>query len=263
MSGSLNPLAVITGASSGLGMSYARQLAAMGCDLMLVARRKFVLDSLKDELERQYGVAVEVVPADLAKLEDIRMLEEKIRTSPRLFYMVNNAGFGVEGDFPEKSTDMIAVHCTATMRLSRAAMIPMQAKKKGHIINVASAAGFMAMQGAADYCATKAFIISFSRCLQCDGAADGIHVQALCPGFVRTGFHDAETMAGNEIKKQTGAWMWLKADWVVKKSLRQVQKNCCRSVAYIPSLRYKILTQLASGPLVAPLRRFFSGGKMQ
>ncbi|MDO4550483.1 MAG: SDR family NAD(P)-dependent oxidoreductase [Planctomycetia bacterium] len=268
MNTKLNPLAVITGASSGLGMAYARQLATKGFNLMLIARRKFVLESLKEELEKSHqNISVEIVQADLSLLDDIRMLEEKIANSERLLFMINNAGFGVEGVFPEinveKNTEMITVHNTAVMRLARAAMIPMKVQGKGFLINVASSAGFLASRGAVIYCATKAFIISFSRSLQCDCHKDGIHVQALCPGFVRTGFHDTDSMAGSPIKESVPGWLWLQADWVVKKSLSQVQKNFFRRVIYIPSLRYKCGTFFASSWIFAPLRILFSGGKIR
>jgi len=260
-------LAVVTGASSGLGMNFARQLAATGCDLMLIARRKEVLDSLKVELETQYSISVESVQADLSKLDDIRMVEEKIQNSPRVLYMVNNAGFGVEGVFPdidvEKNTEMITVHCTATLRFSRAAMFPMRENRKGYIINLASVAAFLASYGAANYCATKAFVVSFSRSLQCDAAPHGIHVQALCPGFVRTGFHDAETMKGTPIKEGVPNFCWLQADWVVRKSLNQVRKTAFRRVTYIPSVLYKVVTYFASSMIFSPVRILFSGGKIR
>ena len=260
-------LAVVTGASSGLGMNFARQLAAAGCDLMLIARRKNVLDSLKEELEKQFSISVESVQADLSKLDDIRMVEEKIAQAKNVLFMINNAGFGVEGVFPdidvEKNTDMITVHCIATMRLSRAAMVSMKENRKGYIINVASVAGFLAGQGAVDYCATKAFVISFSRSLQCDGSPHGIHVQALCPGFVRTGFHDTEAMADSPVKKMYPDFFWLRADWVVRKSLAQVRQNWCRRVAYIPSLLYKIVVFFSGSRILAPLRVLFGGGKVR
>lgn len=258
-----NPLAVITGASSGLGMCFARQLAAAGCDLMLIARRKYVLDSLKEELEKQFPISVEPVQADLSKLEDIRTVEEKIRNSPRVLYMVNNAGFGVLDNDVGKNTEMITVHNIATMRFSRAAMIPMQENRKGYIINVASVAGFVASRGSADYCATKAFVIAYSRSLQCDCSPHGIHVQALCPGFVRTGFHDTETMHGTPIKENVPAFLWLQADWVVRKSLRQVRKTLFRRVTYVPSLIYKAVTCFTSSMILSPLRILFSGGKIR
>lgn len=266
MSEKRKPLAVVTGASSGLGMCFARQLASEGYDLLIVARRGFVLESLKEELERLYPITVETFEADLSEKEPLRELEKKVESSENLVCLINNAGFGTgESSFPnvdvEQETRMLALHNLAPMRLCRAALIPMAVNGMGYIINVASAAAFLASRGAADYSATKSFLVSFSRGLQCDCIDKGVHVQALCPGFVRTGFHQSETMKNSETGEKVPNWLWLDAPWVVKKSIRQVRKKHLRRVAYVPSLRYKILVAILASRWLSPLRVLLSRGR--
>ncbi|MDO4573595.1 MAG: SDR family NAD(P)-dependent oxidoreductase [Planctomycetia bacterium] len=268
ITGKTRPLAVVTGASSGIGRSFARQLAADGCDLILVARREFVLESLKEELEKQYGVLVEAFPADLTQLDEIQRVEKRLEACENLMYLVNCAGFGTgTGMFPNVDVNlesqMLMLHTLAPMRLSRVALIPMTLHQKGYLINVASCAAFLASRGAADYAATKAFLVSFSRNLQCDCAGRGIHVQALCPGFVRTGFHQSETMKSSAMADQIPRWLWLDADWLVKKSLKQVRKRGFRRVVCVPSFRYKVLVGTLFSWFLSPLRVLFSGGTMR
>lgn len=260
------PLAVITGASDGMGREFARILAQMGNNLLITARRQERLESLKNELESEFGVSVETLALDLCLMENIRILEQKIENSTELLWMVNCAGFGAgEGIFPDVDVEMEArmlmLHNMAPMRLCRAALVPMREKNRGFIINVASVAGFLASQGAADYASTKAFLITFSRSLQCDCAGTGILIQALCPGFVRTGFHDSETMKGSPLKQQVPAFMWDDAKRIVRKSVKNVQKKFFHHVIFIPTFFYRFIARILSGPLMAPLRILFTRGK--
>lgn len=261
------PVSAISGASSGFGAIFARRFAAMGHDLLLIARRKERLDQLADELASKYGVAVEVLTADAAKREELAAAEKRIAELNTLEYMVNSAGFGADQTFPNLDvaleTRMIEVHCIATMRLCEAALLPMAAKKGGKIINIASAAGFMAGGGAADYTATKAYIITFSRSLQSDVARYGVRVQALCPGFAKTEFHDSETMKQSPIKSNVPGWLWISAERVVSASLAAFRRPSFGRVVCIPSLRYKFITWAASAWWLAPLRIFFSGGHIR
>ncbi len=249
-----------------MGREYARALAEMGNDLLLVARRGYVLDALKTELEEKFSISVETCPLDLSVLENIATLEQKIALEDRLLWLVNCAGFGAgEGVFPDVSveveTKMLMVHNVAPMRLCRAALVPMSVNGRGFIINVASVAGFLASRGAVDYSATKAFLIAFSRSLQCDCVGKGVLVQAFCPGFVRTGFHDSETMKNSDLKRQVPNFMWDNAPRVVRKSLRAVQKKRFHRVVFIPTLFYRIVKQIMSGSVLKPFRIVFTGGK--
>jgi len=259
-------MAVITGASTGLGRSYAQQLAAQGHDLLIVARRGELLDALKAEIEATHQVQVEVFIADLTDETQVLRLVERIGQLPRIDYLVNNAGFGLTKHFPDVAIEdeitMIRVHCEANVRLCHAALVSMCKRKSGNIINVASLASFLSGPGAAEYCGTKAFLRYFSLCLQYDVRQFGVKVQALCPGFVHTNFHAAETMKGNEMDKLP-EFLWLKCDRVVRDSLRAIQKKRHR-VVVIPSLRYKliyafyhtpIISQIASAIIVALFKR--------
>ena len=260
------PMAVVTGASTGLGRSYAKQLASQGHDLLVVARRSDLLEFLKTEIEAKHQVQVEVFVADLSDETQLLRLVERVGQLPRIDYLVNNAGFGIHKRFPDVDVEdeiaMIRLHCEANVRLCHAALVSMCKRKCGNIINVASLASFLSGPGAAEYCATKAFLRYFSLCLQYDVRQYGIKVQALCPGFVHTNFHAAETMKGNNMDKLP-AVLWLKCDRVVHDSLRAIQKKRHR-VVVIPSLRYKliyafyhtpIISQIASAITVALLKR--------
>ena len=251
------PLAVITGASTGLGRSYAQQLAAQGHDLFVVARRGELLNALKTGIEAKHSVQVEVHAADMADPVQLLQLVEKVRQLPRIDYLVNNAGFGLQKRFPdvdiEAEVGMIRVHCEANVRLCQAALVAMCERKSGNIINVASVASFLYGQAAAEYCATKAFLRYFSLCLQEDVRQHGVKVQALCPGFVHTEFHSVENMKGFD-KGAFPKFMWLDCDRVVRDSLRAIQKKRHR-VVVIPSLRYKVMLVLyrTLSPIIAPI----------
>jgi short-subunit dehydrogenase len=244
------PLAAITGASDGLGKEFARQLAAEGYDLLLIARRKNLLDEIKIEFETKFNVTVEPFVCDLSKPEDVLRLEERLEASESLEIMVNNAGFGRAETFPNLNPnleeEMIQVHVVSLMRLSRAALIPMCKRKKGFLINLSSVASFLYGAGCAEYAATKAYVLLFSKCLQCDVLEHGVRVQALCPGLTHTGFHCTETMKGFQ-KKRTPGFLWLTAEYVVRTSLRSIRRT--RRVVCIPSLRYKLFLALLCNPI--------------
>ncbi len=243
--------AVITGATSGIGEEFARQLAAEGYDLVLVARREQLLTELKNRLESQYGVSVEPIVCDLADAEQVRTLEKRIEQLETLEFMVNNAGFGREGTYPDvdpdREVEMIQVHVIALVRLARAALVPMCRRKKGFLINLASVASFLYGTNCAQYMATKAYVLSFSKSLNCDVAARGVRVQALCPGLTHTGFHGTETMKGF-VKEKTPTFAWLSSTFVVRTSLRALRARRHRVVC-IPSLRYKLALLLLCNPL--------------
>lgn len=193
------PRALVTGASSGIGSAFAERLAVEGYDLILVARRRERLDALASRL-RQAGVEVEVIAADLADPVALRSIETRVAADDSLALLVNNAGFGGYGAFVEADPALlerqIAVHLTATMRLTRAALPAMIARGAGAIVNVASTFAFsssirMPARKRANYVATKAFINAFTELLSHEIEGTGVKVQALCPGLVRTEFHDA------------------------------------------------------------------------
>lgn len=233
-------LAVITGASAGIGEVFARKLAAQGYDLMLVARRRDRLEQIAEELSRAYGIAAEVAPADLTRDEDLHALEQRLAGDSRLELLVNNAGFGVKGRFYEAPVEdherMHRLHVMATMRLSHAALRNMVPKDRGAIINVASVAGFTTSPGGTSYSATKFWINAFSEGLWLDlkTRRSQVRVQSLCPGFTYSEFHDVMGMDRGAIPK---SW-WTTADFVVDESLRGLETG---KLFVIPGWRYRLL----------------------
>ena len=181
--------ALVTGASSGIGESFARLLAARGIDLVIVARRADLLDGLARELVERYRVAVEVMAADLTDPVERAEVERRLRTEP-VELLVNNAGYGAFGAFAEMPLDeqlaQVELNVTALVRLTHAAVPGMVGRGQGGMLNVASMSGFTPSPGSATYGATKAYVIAFSESLHAEVAAKGVHVTALCPGFTRT-----------------------------------------------------------------------------
>lgn len=232
------PLAVVTGASAGLGKEFARQLAERGFDLLLVARDAERLKALSDELALQYGVKAEAWPADLSRDDGMRTLAEYLARNERVMVLVNNAGFGTKGKLATRPVSeqatMLELHVMAPMLLTRAVLPGMIDRREGRIITVASVASFTASQGNVNYCATKAY-----QRVMCEGLAmelqgTGVKVQALCPGFTHTEFHERM-----QIDKSKGipAWAWLSAERVVRESLQAAFGD--GPVVVIPGKRYK------------------------
>lgn len=236
----MNDTALITGASSGIGAAFARQLAARGYNLILVARRQERLAALADELQQRYPVTAEVLPANLTDPADIGRVEACIRDTERLAMLVNNAGFGGAGYFATLDLAgplaMIQVHIVASVRLCHAALPGMLALNRGAIINVSSTSAFVPLPGSATYSATKAYLINFSQALQTELSGTGIRVQALCPGFTRTEFHDAPEFE-NFDRGHLPGFMWMSAEDVVADSLRALDRG---QVVRVPGLLYRL-----------------------
>ncbi|MGB9835601.1 MAG: SDR family NAD(P)-dependent oxidoreductase [Candidatus Saccharicenans sp.] len=243
--------ALITGASAGLGLEFARQLAAAGTDLIVVARRAEKLESLAGELNREYGVKVEVLPADLTREEDVQKVARKIVETPELDLLINNAGFGGKSKFIEdrqgEAEDMIKVHVLAPVVLTRAALPGMIKNRRGAVINVASVAAFSPLSGSM-YSSTKAFLVMFSENLQAELHGTGIRVQALCPGLTHTEFHER---AGIN-KEAIPGILWMTAGRVVRVSLKALSR---KRVIVVPGLRNKFITFLLRCPLTYGLVR--------
>ncbi len=244
--------AVVTGASAGIGTTYARQLAEEGLDLILVARREERLIALQKELEAEYGVSVTPVPADLADDEAVGRLAAMLGDRDDIEVLVNNAGFGLMGPFHtadiEKHSAMIHVHVLATVRLTHAVLPQMVARDSGTVINVSSLAGFLTAPGAVSYCATKAYINSFSKSVQAELQGTAVRIQALCPGFTYTEFHDVPDakMDRSRIPK----FMWMSADRVVSISLRAAKG---RRVICVPGLLNRVLALVIRSRVLEPL----------
>lgn len=232
--------ALVTGPTAGIGLAFAHQLAARGHDLVLVARDEGRLETLADELQRRYGVSTEVLAADLADRTALAAVEARLADEDRpVDLLVNNAGFGHKHPFTHNSVEeeqqMLDVLVTAVMRLSHAAVRSMLARGGGGIINVSSVAGYLPR---GTYSAAKAYVTSLSSWLDLTYRSEGVRAMALCPGFVRTEFHERMGVSRGSAPR----WLWLDADRLVRDALADFDKG--RTVS-VPSKRYKLLTALA------------------
>lgn len=234
------PTALITGASTGLGAEFARQLAGRGADLVLVARSAGALDALADELRAHDGVAVEVLVADLLDDADVARVVSRIGDAEQpIDLLINNAGFGLPLHFADNDIDdevrHLRLHVEVSMRLMHAALGVMRGRG-GRIINVASVAGFISRS---TYSACKSWLIGFSRWANAEYARDGVSVTALCPGFTHTSFHERMGLPPGDEGVPT--FMWLDAADVVREGLRDAARS--RAVS-VPSVRYKAIVAL-------------------
>jgi short-subunit dehydrogenase len=239
--------ALVTGGTSGIGAAFARQLAAEGYDLVLVARDVDRLEGTAVTLRSTYGVAVEVLPADLATdagTETVRMRLSDVDRPVEL--LVNNAGIGMSGRFWETPlTDqerMFHLNCTAVLRLSHAALAAMVPRGHGDVIVVSSVSGF-APTVRGSYGASKAWATAFAESLSGQLAGTGVHASAVAPGFVRTEFHGR---AGLDMSRLPG-FMWLDAEDVAATALRDHRAG---KVLSVPGRQYKAI--VAASRLVPP-----------
>ncbi|CUR60921.1 Short-chain dehydrogenase/reductase SDR [metagenome] len=235
---SLTCTALVTGATSGIGHEFARQLAADGWNLILVARTAPRLADVSRALAEEYGVQVEPMPADLTDRDQLGLVEARLADATRpIDLLVNNAGFGLKQRFLDNDVadeqQMLDLLVTAVLRLSHAALGPMTARGQGGIINVSSVAAFLPR---GTYSAAKAWVNSFSRWASTEYAAKGVTVTAVCPGFVKTEFHE-------RMKVQRGSgFLWLEADRLVREALADFAAGKAIS---IPTRRYRMIVRLS------------------
>lgn len=230
--------ALITGASSGIGAAFASRLAHDGYRVILVARSADRLEAMA----RQLG-DTEALPADLTQPAGQKLVEDRIDVTPDLELLVNNAGFGTRGRFfeaPLESQDeMHRLHVLATVRLTHAALRGMVPRGRGAVINVSSVAGFSQSPGNTSYNSTKAWMNSFTEglYLELKSIGSNVKVQALCPGFTLSEFHDR--MGAD--RETIPARLWMRPDAVVDASLRGLAAG---KLYVVPGAFYKILTTL-------------------
>ena len=232
------PIALITGASAGLGAAFARRLARDGYDLILVARRRQPMEALAATLSAQ----CEILTADLTVDEELACVAARIERGD-VNLLINNAGFGTRGRFWETTLEsqerMHRLHVLAPMRLTHAALPFMVARGRGAIINVSSVAAFGRTPGNTSYCATKAWMNAFTEALYMElkSAGSPVKVQALCPGYTYTEFHDVMGADRSVVPK---GW-WMDADSVVNESIDALDRG---PLFVIPGARYRWLVRL-------------------
>ncbi len=231
-------ISLVTGPTSGIGYAFAKALAAEGSNLVLVSRDFSRLGDVASQLHARYGVSCEVLPADLSDIDDSRRVERRLRDDP-FDLLVNNAGYGMTEPFDASDVEAeqasLDVLVRAVMRLTHAALGPMVANHRGGIVNVSSVAGYLPR---GTYGAHKAWVTSFSSWANVHYRSRGVSVMALCPGFVRTEFHQRMQADVSGIPD----WMWLDAAGVVETALRDLRRG---KPVSIPSTRYKGLTAAA------------------
>jgi uncharacterized protein len=238
------PIALVTGASSGIGDSFARLLAERGYDLVLVARDAGRLEALAKDLEGSFGATAEVLPTDLTDPVQLATTEARChdRSAP-IELLVNNAGFGTFGSLHtldlDTETREIQLNVVALVRLTHAAATEMFERRKGGILNVSSLAGFQPGPANATYSATKAFITSFTEAVHEELKGSGVNVTVLCPGFTRTGFQAVANVPAETIP----GFVWQEADEVARAGLDALAKN--RAVA-IPGNLNKVLGNVSA-----------------
>jgi uncharacterized protein len=247
------PTALITGPTAGIGRAFADAYARRGFDLVLVSRNVDRLQRVADGLSQAYGVDCEVLPADLAEAEDLARVEARVLDEQHpVEAVVNNAGYGIARWFGDTTVEeeqrSLDVLVRAPLRLTHAAVQRMQARGSGEILNVSSVAGFTPR---GTYGAHKAWLTSLTEWLNIAYRDRGLKATALCPGFVRTEFHERGQMDLSRVPR----WMWLDADSVVDAAMRDLLAGKAVSV---PSRRYAVLSVVARHAprrLVAKLAR--------
>lgn len=229
--------ALITGSTAGIGAAYARRLASDGHSVVLVARDEKRLREQATELHDRHGIEAEVLSADLSTEEGIAAVEARLADAKHpVDLLVNNAGFGNKGEYLDvplaDELTMLKVHCEAVLRLTTAAVRGMRDRRRGAVVNVASVAAFVPR---GTYGASKAWVVQFTQGAARDLAGSGVRLMALCPGFVRTEFHQRAGMGTDNIP----GWLWLDADKLVDAAMKDLVRGKTLSV---PDPRYKALT---------------------
>jgi short-subunit dehydrogenase len=233
-------IALITGATAGIGAQYARLLAKEGFDLILVARNKNRLASTAKSLNKEFGVKVEVLPADLTKPVQLEKVRKRMSDKKKpIEVLINNAGFGINKSFLVSDLSdeqgLLDVLVTAPMRLTHAVLPIMKERNSGTIVNVSSVASWIA---GGSYSAAKSYLTVLTESLHTELRPTKIKISALCPGFTRTEFHERGRMKMNRLPN----FMWLSAEEVVSKSWRDVNAG---KVISIPGWQYLILSSIS------------------
>ena len=237
-------IAVITGATSGIGAAYARYFARQGYDLVLTGHPNDAIDPCLNELESKYGIKMQLIYADFSNKLDIACVENAIKQH-EISVLVNNAGFGLGKPFWQDDIqtleNMITVHTIAPVRFIYAALPAMISRKKGIIINLSSLSSFIPIPLDSLYSATKIFHNSFMESLHIALRDKGIKVQALCPGIVETNFHKQQ-VSDKQLMQKKRILPWMQPDRVVEISIKNLHNKS--KVIVIPGFRNRLIRTL-------------------
>lgn len=245
-------IAVITGASSGLGATYSRILASQGFKPVLIARRKDRLREVAEDIKKNYSLEAEVIVADLSDLADIERVANFVKEFDNIDVLINNAGFGTKGYFEDTpfkpQIDMLFVHNVATVYLTRAVLPSMIDRGRGAIVLVSSVSAFTPNPQGVMYTATKAFLNGFAESLSLELTDTGVYIQALCSGYIMTEFHEKGDYEGHD-RSVVPDKMWQSTEDVVNLSLEAFREN---KVIFIPGEMYQKLIDLYRDPKYGP-----------
>jgi short-subunit dehydrogenase len=239
--------ALVTGASSGIGAEFARQLAARGMHLILVARREPLLKSLATELHEKHGTKCEIIVSDLTQPgEPARVLEESAHRGLTVELLINNAGFGYVGEIETTDVarvlEMLQLNIVALTDLTLRAVKEMVARGHGGVINVASVAGFQPVGYMGAYAASKAYVLHFSESLWAESREKGVTVTTLCPGTTRTDFFDISGARAGWLEEHSAQ----DVKPVVKAGLRAFEKRRQYVVSGWKNYTLSLLVRLAT-----------------
>lgn len=247
--------AAVTGAAGGLGSCFAKKLAERGYHLILIDRNEDKLKQLCEDLATQHNIVAAPAVVDLTDDESVETLARHLANTATLELLVNNAGFGVAKYFVdadvERHLDMIRVHVMAAVRLTHAVLPGMIERDSGAVINVSSLNAWSPCAGVVSYSSTKAYVTVFGQALYDELRDTNVRIQTLCPGFVRTEFHDTNDMKGFD-PQQLPAWMWMMPDDVVEYSLKNLAR---RKAIVIPGWTNRLMGRCMRMPLFQPLVR--------
>lgn len=253
--------ALISGASAGLGLEFANQLAAQKVDLLLVARRKHKLEEVAKAIRERHGVDVAICPADLARRDAPREIFEFARDSGfDVDYLINNAGSAgpnllEEPDWAPQA-DFLELMMLSATQMCHYFIPPMRTRNFGRVINVASFAGRIARAAGAHYGPSKAYLIALSEELALMLKGTNVHVSALCPGFTHTDFHATAGLA--VMKSQMPSFLWYSAETVVREGLDAVEKG---KPIMVSGRIYRWLDPLAQSVFIRPLIKALAPGR--
>ncbi|WPO43979.1 SDR family oxidoreductase [Tardiphaga sp. 42S5] len=250
-------VAVVTGASSGIGVAYAERLAARGYDLVLVARREDRLREVADRIGKTADRKVEILIADLAQTSDLERVEARL-SNDDIQILVNNAGLGALGPAAKVSADaldrLIKINVQSLTRLTRAVLPGFLARNSGIVVNIASMIAVMPTPSGAGYSGSKAYVLNFSRSLQMELAKTGVIVQAVLPGPVRTEFFEASGMTAAPFPDE----LFMSADQLADAALAALDQG---ELVCLPSLQDLSLWDTYEAARVALSRALMQSGQ--